>query len=50
VQGYQGRKSSANCIDWRALLVWTVIVVSFCVLFQLGTHALPHRIATLIVR
>jgi hypothetical protein len=49
VQGYQDQRLSTNGIDWRAMLLWAVIIVSFCALFQLCTHVLPDRIATIIL-
>ena len=50
VQDYRGQRLFISGIDWRALLIWTVIIVSFCLLFELGTHILPSRIAAMIMR
>ena len=37
-------------VDWRALCIWTVVIVVFCLLFHVGTHILPSRIAAMILR
>jgi len=36
--------------NWRAVLIWTVVIVAFCLLFDFGTHTLPSRIAAVVLR
>ena len=50
VEDFRGQRLFASSVNWRALLIWMVIIVSFCLLFQLCTHALPSRIAAVILR
>ena len=49
VQDFQGESVSTSGVNWRALLIWTAVIVAFCLLFQLGTHSLPSRIAAVIL-
>jgi len=50
VQKYRDQGLSANGVDWRALFIWTVFIIAFCLIFQLCTHVLPSRIAAMIMR
>ncbi len=50
MQGFRGQRLFTSGADWRALLIWTVVIVAFCLLFQLCTHVLPSRIAAVILR
>src|SRR5579863_231562 len=50
VQGFRGQRLFAGIVDWRSLLIWTLVIVAFCLLFRFGTHTLPSRIAAVILR
>ena len=51
VQGFRDQRLFASSsIDWHTLLIWTVVVVAFCLLFRLGTYTLPSGIAAVILR
>ena len=49
MQYFRGQRLFAGSVDWRALIIWTVVIVAFCLLFRLGTHTLPSRIAAVIL-
>ena len=50
VHDFRGQRLFVSSIDWRVLLIWTVVIVAFCLLFRLGTHTLPSQIAAVILR
>jgi hypothetical protein len=50
VQDFRGQRLFASSVHSRALLIWTVVIVAFCLLFHLGNHTLPSRIAAVILR